>query len=761
MKEKEQVKKGTVKKELKYRILASVTLVAMTIYLGWRLFYTLPDFRVYGWVAFVAAVVLVAAEALSAIEGVIQYIDLGQYMEPEMPEIPLELYPDVDVFIATHNEETELLFKTANACKYMKYPDPAKVHIYLCDDGDRAEVAKMAASLGVGYIGLSGNTKAKAGNLNNALSKTTSPLIATFDADMIPSSDFLMETVPYFFLPQMKKDEDGEWVLKAEEEIDPSDKIGFIQTPQTFYNPDVFQYNLYSEKNVPNEQDFFFHQINVSRNHSNSPIYAGSNTVISREALEEVGGIAVDTITEDFETGIRIQAKGYKCYAVDKQLAKGLAPTSVDALVKQRERWARGCIHSLRKVLLLLNPEFPLRLKISYMACRIYWGSFTRRLVYIFSPLLYTLLGIPVVISDLKGLVCIWLPSYLLYSITLRKMSGNIRNSRWSNVVDTIMFPYLVLPIWAEVLFVKKTEFHVTNKNRTLDKENSAFMALPYGILLLLSLIGLFIAVQNLVVYNAMGAVIIIYWLLVNMFSLLMAILFMQGRVNERMSERFEADMPVIMEFENTINKGHIIDISEGGFAFLRTTPIYLPHEETQAAIFFIHTHDYEATMTGHITSVTQRGDKWKYGVCIDEMSEDSRKEYLQIVYDRPNTLPQTITAKSSYLGDILTNLNGRARHKADYKRQLPRIIVEEETVAGNGSKVMILNFNYEYVRLKPVEDVRLRSNLVLFPGTDSEMICVKTKINPTIYEVTNIEELMHRAGFLERVEGWISHENA
>ena len=33
--------------------------------------------------------------------------------------------------------------------------------------------------------------------------------------------------------------------------------LGFIQTPQSFYTPDVFQHNLYAETKVPNEQDYF------------------------------------------------------------------------------------------------------------------------------------------------------------------------------------------------------------------------------------------------------------------------------------------------------------------------------------------------------------------------------------------------------------------------------------------------------------------------------------------------------------------------
>ncbi|MRI80867.1 glycosyltransferase [Aerococcaceae bacterium DSM 109653] len=149
---------------------------------------------------------------------------------------------------------------------------------------------------------------------------------------MIPRRHFLMRTLPYFVRDQ---------------------KIGFIQTPQTFYNPDLFQYNLYSEKSTPNEQDYFYRDVQVMRNRSNSVIYGGTNTILSREALEAAGGFFVGVITEDFATGMMIQAKGYKSFAIDEGLAVGMAPEDLKSLINQRRRWARGCIQTGKKINLL------------------------------------------------------------------------------------------------------------------------------------------------------------------------------------------------------------------------------------------------------------------------------------------------------------------------------------------------------------------------------------------------------------------------
>lgn len=155
-----------------------------------------------------------------------------------------------------------------------EYPDASKVHIYLADDTNRPEVAQLANVFEVSYLGMTDNQEAKSGNLNHALSKTTSPFIATFDADMIPFSNFLMETVPYFVDQQSAKK-----------------PLGFVQSPQSFYNPDLFQFNLFSERNLPNEQDFFSREVNVLNNGHEAAVYTGSNTVFLRQAILEADGM--------------------------------------------------------------------------------------------------------------------------------------------------------------------------------------------------------------------------------------------------------------------------------------------------------------------------------------------------------------------------------------------------------------------------------------------------------------------------------------
>lgn len=718
-----------------------IAIISMTVYILWRIFFTVPEHEIYGWLATICGILLVVSETVSMLEGTEHFIHLGRKTVPLMPQVPPEKFPEVDVLIATHNEETALLYKTVNGCLHMDYPDRRKVHIYLCDDGNRAEMAALAKEMGVGYFGLAENKHAKAGNLNNAISKTGSPWIVTFDADMIPTSSFLMETIPYVFLPTMKQLEDGSWVEREEDEIDEEYKIGFIQTPQSFYNPDLFQYNFYSETRIPNEQDYFFREVNVGRNTANAPIYAGSNTVISRRALEDVGGIATGTITEDFETGIKIQAMGYTCFAIDKALAHGLAPTDVDSLVKQRVRWGRGCISSLRRVHVILNPHLRLSTKISYLSCLMYWWTFFRRFIFIISPILYILFNIPVVICSLWELILIWLPSFLLYNHALKFTSGEIRNKRWSNTVDTVIFPYMIIPILLETLFIRQTKFNVTKKTRETGGQNNLILALPQMVLLALDVAALILSVMGALRSRNYGGIIVIYWLAVNALHLTMAVFFMAGRSNLRANDRFLIQIPAHIEYMGKDIYGVTADASETGLSVILEQSPYMPHDEESMRVT-LRTERYKASMQAKCMHVEKRGGQWKYGLMITELREEDRDEYFQILYDREHSLAKVMQNSVSIFDDIFLNLEKRSVTSEESKRRLPRIELNRVLCSKAGLAVTVIDTNYEYIKLQDQPELPERMELLL-PGSPINILCVKDGRRAGLYRVENWKALV------------------
>jgi cellulose synthase (UDP-forming) len=277
------------------------SLVVRLIYLVWRVFFTIPT---DAWWNAATGLVLLAVEVIGFAQSVTVYATLWRpHSGGSVPLRPADKLPSVDVFIATYNEPVSMLRMTIAGAVSMRYPRDA-VRIFVCDDGGRDEVRQLAEQYGATHVTREDHAHAKAGNLNNALGLSEGELIVTLDADMVPRPDFLEHTVGRF------QDE----------------KLGFVQSPQAFYNEDPFQYNLFSGKALPNEQDFFMRTLQGGKSRFNAVMYVGSNTVFRRPALETIGGFAVGVITEDLATGMLIQAAKYRTEFVPEIIAAGLAP---------------------------------------------------------------------------------------------------------------------------------------------------------------------------------------------------------------------------------------------------------------------------------------------------------------------------------------------------------------------------------------------------------------------------------------------------
>lgn len=761
-----KIEKRSTQTPVRHKVLMYAAIISAVLYLVWRTFFTLPLH--FGAVSLVFGVLLLISEILSIVERLMQLDQIGKNIQPELPVIDESWYPDVDIFIATHNESTELLYKTLNACTFLEYPDKSKVHIVLCDDGNRREMAQLAASLGVRYVGMKGNKKAKAGNLNNALKQTSSPLVVTLDADMIPRSSFLMQMVPYFFLPQVKKLPDGTWVPRTKDEIDENFKIGFIQAPQSFYNPDLFQFNLFSEQRIPNEQDYFFRKANLGRNTGNAAIYAGSNTMISRAALEEIGGFVTETITEDFSTGIRIQRKGYTTYAIDVVVGNGLSPNSIKSLISQRSRWGRGCIQSLRMERLFRDPSLSLLYKTFYGLSLSYWWAFTRRMIFMLAPIAAVLFNLRVANGSLVEVLIFWAPFYILMNRAMRIVSGNIRSSHWNDVIDTIQYPYLLGPIWAETLGFSERKFIVTEKSRRSKQHSSTIYSLPHVVMLVASVACLVIGVQKSIAMGTLYNPIILFWTLINVKSLIFSVFFMSGRTNYRNAERFYVSVPVSLVLERGTVPGITTDISETGLAVKIDTPEFVPPDKPVELTLTYS--KYQARMLVRVMHVTQLGKHWKYSLKIEKMDEQNRRQYMQIVYDREHTLPKELPSSKSIYDDFGLLLNKSGRQGIDASRKIPRIDMHLPFTLRTGGRGIVLDFNYLHAKIQsdfPVDygdlltiwftpdvrfDLKLREQELdedyILDLDAPEDVSVPEVGEPHIYTVENLPELLENDAF-------------
>src|SRR5262249_41130613 len=148
-------------------------------------------------------------------------------VQTRVPVTPRTL-PTVDILIPTYNEPVDIVRRTVIAAVAIDYPHKK---VYVLDDGHRSAIQLMAEHFGAFYMSRPDNAHAKAGNLNYALQRTDSELIATFDADHAPVRGFLNKLVGFFEDP----------------------RVALVQTAQHFFNPDPFERNLKLTGKIPPE----------------------------------------------------------------------------------------------------------------------------------------------------------------------------------------------------------------------------------------------------------------------------------------------------------------------------------------------------------------------------------------------------------------------------------------------------------------------------------------------------------------------------
>lgn len=438
------------------------------------------------------------------------------------------------------------------------------------------------------------------------------------------------------------------------------EKAGLIQTPQSFYNQDLFQFNLYSERDIPNEQDFFSREINILRNASNSAAYTGSNAVLLRKALEEIGGFPYGTITEDFETSIRLQKAGYITYATSKVLASGLSTTTVKSMIRQRIRWARGVIQSIRNTNAVFTRKLSLAGKLSYLNAYFYWWSFFNRMIFILAPILFALFDFQLARCGFLELMIFWLPSHFWSSMSMRYLSTNIRNMRWSQIIDTILAPYLVFPVLLESIGIRQKKFKVTEKKKTSNKTTSIWYILPHGLLIVLSIAAIMRYVKGKYGLALLFSSVILFWLLYNLIALTYAVLFMLGRDSRRKFERIMAKENAKICIHGKWEEGETFDVSEDGIAFLLDK--YIPLEKGEEFFIAVHANGYHADLKAEFVYVRQTEGAFYYAATVAPKGERSFQNWMQIIHDREHSLPKEMDPWMTVYDDVCRNIRVRIR---------------------------------------------------------------------------------------------------
>ncbi|MCX7560511.1 glycosyltransferase [Sulfitobacter sp. F26204] len=212
-----QISPMSAQREMLWQFLAGMTVSFALYYLHWRWTASLnPD-------ALLFSVVVALAETLCFLGTLLFFHDI--WREDDTPQKPppltraeAGLYGEgpikVDVFLTSFDETEDILAPSIAALRALEIPENVQLEIWLCDDGDRSEMAELARRTGILYARRDGNRGFKAGNLRQALFRSRCDFLVICDADTRVFPGFLEHTLGYFRDP----------------------RVAWVQTPHWFYD---------------------------------------------------------------------------------------------------------------------------------------------------------------------------------------------------------------------------------------------------------------------------------------------------------------------------------------------------------------------------------------------------------------------------------------------------------------------------------------------------------------------------------------------
>jgi len=585
------------------RALALVALVWGLGYLTWRV----------GWSSEGTNPVLFAMLLATEIYGLyaLAILTWFSWSRPPAQRPPATPGRKVDVYVCTYDEAAEVVMATLAGCRALTYPHTT----YLLDDGRRPEMKAIAELAGARYLTRPDNAHAKAGNLNAALPRTEGELVLVLDADHVPMPDALDALVGYF----------------------DDERMAIVQTPHDFFNHDSVQHYVVGR----HEQSLFYRVVCPGKDRHGAAYWCGSAALISRQALLEVGGVATETIAEDFHTTIRLIRHGWRTRYHDEVLVQGLAPHDLDGYLLQRDRWARGnlAVFRLKESPLRARELSPLQ-RLSFLASLLAYLAPPMRLLLLLTLGVVLWTGeLPMKIS-VVALAALWLPS-----VALNFGAGAALARGYMRVPESAHYELLTMEIYTRALRCAivpgKTAFKVTPKQGRdgggLDALRKLHLVLFCTLLVaagtamrLLDLAG----VGPLPDLPGIAAVVVPLLGLYERRRLLATSAAVTKRRQRRLVYRFEGDAEAHLYSADAHTPARLVDASAAGVGLVAEAPLELGSEPAvllQLADATGELHEVAAKV--EIRTCREVEGSFLIGATIVEIDPDARLRLMEWCY--------------------------------------------------------------------------------------------------------------------------------
>ncbi|HEX4383255.1 MAG TPA: cellulose synthase family protein [Myxococcales bacterium] len=261
------------------------------------------------------------------------------------PKGRFQTLPRVTIQLPIFNE-MYVVERLIDAVAGIEYPRD-RVEIQVLDDSTdetqgiaRAKVERLKRDgVAIAYIHRDNRQGYKAGALQEGLKIATGELVAVFDADFVPTKDFLRRSVHHFT----------------------DEKVGMVQVRWEHLNRDSS--HLTQAQAIFLDGHFVIEH--TARNRSGRFFnFNGTAGVWRRETISDAGGWQHDTLTEDLDLSYRAQLKGWQFVYLPEVVSPAEVPVEMNAFKSQQHRWAKGSIQTARKLLpRILRSDLPREVK--------------------------------------------------------------------------------------------------------------------------------------------------------------------------------------------------------------------------------------------------------------------------------------------------------------------------------------------------------------------------------------------------------------
>lgn len=297
--------------------------------------------------AIISIWLLMIMNAVLSIGGFVYYMQVDKKGRGK----PLQEYPMVSILVPAHNEAV-VITRTVRALLGLEYPKD-RYEIIVINDNSTDDTAEKLEQIQAEFpdrklivisTGPEVGGKGKSNALNIGFSVSTGDVIAIYDADNTPQPDalaILVETL-------MEDDKLGAVIGKFRTRNRNASLLS------RFVNIETLAYQCMNQAG----RYYFFKLCTIP----------GTNYVIRRSLIEEIGGWDVNALSEDTEISFRLYRMGYYIKQMPLAVTWEQEPHLLNVWFRQRTRWAKGNLYVLAKNMrYIFDPTAgPMRLDVVY-----------------------------------------------------------------------------------------------------------------------------------------------------------------------------------------------------------------------------------------------------------------------------------------------------------------------------------------------------------------------------------------------------------